>query len=485
MKILPRTHKAMRCCVLALGVIVVLLAGTGLQAAELNRPAYLIQAGDALNIQVQDHPEWSLQVTVRPDGRVTYPGLGELQVAGLTLAELTERIVVNLGSGGRHLKNPQVVVNTTSMRLAIVYVLGAVANPGTIDLPTGQETARRVLLMMGGSLPKANLREVAVYRADSTREIINLQTQPDPAVKDVLVRGGDVLVVPEVEERSVGLMGALARTGLFALRPGQDSISLQELVLQIGGLGPNADKERALILRSGGEVAAIPIDAVLRREAPAVQLAAGDVLWVLPEMATQYFVVTGAVGSPGRFEYRIGMTLAEALTLAGQAGEAAQTKEVSLIHKDGSKDVVNIKAMLAGQDPELARLAVQPNDIILVPMQHESYVMLGAVGSPGIKPWEENLRLADALARAGGPVERVANMAHLVLVRRVEGGKKPMVMELNARELLQGKNEVANVVLQIGDTIYIPSVEEKDWRSKLEIPMWLLGIYGTLSNIFR
>lgn len=482
--ITPRTHEAMRYRALALGAFFLLLAGTSLQAAEPKPPAYLIQAGDSLNVQVLEHPEWSLQVTVRPDGRVTYPGLGELQVAGLTIAELTDRILAALGPEGHHLKNPQVVINTVSMRPATVYVLGAVARPGTIDLPTGQETARKILMMMGGALPNANLREVTMYHGDSAREVFNLQAQIENGATDTVLHGGDVLVVPEGEAPAVGVLGAAARTGMFALRPGQPSIGLQELILQVGGLGANADTERALILRVGGNVDPIRLEAILKREAPTVQLTAGDVLWVLPKAETEYFVVTGAVHAPGRFEYRAGLTLADALALAGQPAEAAQTKQVAMIHKDGSKDTVNIRPMLEGKDTELARLAVKPDDIILVPVQYESYVVLGAVGRPGIMPWEEKLHLADALARVGGPVERVADMAHVTLVRRSEGAKQPVVMELNAKDLLLGRNEAANWVLQPGDTIYIPSRDEKDWRQRLDIPLLLLGIASTLNTIF-
>jgi polysaccharide biosynthesis/export protein len=478
-----RTHETLPVRALVLGALL-LLCGTVLQAAQDNPPAYLIQAGDALSVQVVEHPEWSLQVTVRPDGRVTYPGVGELQVAGLTISELTERILNALGPDGRHLKNPQVVINTISMRPATVYVLGAVARPGTVDLPRGQESASKILMMMGGALPKSNLREVTIYHGDSGREVLDLQAQLATGAADTILRGGDVLVVPEVEELSVGVLGAAGRTGLVALRPGETNIELQELVLQVGGISPNADKERALILRTGGTVEPIRLEAMLKREIPAVKLAAGDLLWVLPEAETENFVVTGAVNTPGRFEYRAGLTLADALALAGQPGPAAQTRQVALIHKDGSKDIVDIQPMLEGRDTELARLAVKPDDIILVPVVHESYVVLGSVGRPGVMPWEENLRLADALARVGGPVERVADMNHVVLVRRSEAAKKPVVMELNAKDLLLGKNESSNWVLQPGDTIYIPSVEEKNWRKKLEIPLFLLGIATTL-GMFR
>ena len=170
--------------------------------------------------------------------------------------------------------------------------------------------------------------------------------------------------------------------------------------------------------------------------------------------------------SPGRFEYRVGLTLADALALAGQPLETAHSEAVSLIHKDGSKEVVDIRPMLQGTDTATARLPVKPDDIILVPVQHLSYIMLGAVARPGILPWEEKLHLTDGLARAGGPIERVADTAHLVMVRRTDDGKPPVVMEA-------------------GDTVYIPSLQEKDWRQKLEVPLFLLSIAGTLNALFH
>lgn len=468
---------------LLMSLVVLLSTIAAARAADV-APPYRLQAGDTLSIQVLQHPEWSLQVIVRPDGRIAYPGIGETVVADLTVEELTAQIVDALGPTGRHLKNPQVVVNLVSMRPAVVYVLGAVVRPGTVELAAGVETAKKVMAMVGGAQPQADLREVTVYRGNAPKEVVDLAAQVAGDAPDTMLRAGDVVVVPEAQERYVGALGAVARTGQVPLRPGIAGISVADLVLQLGGLAENADRNRALILRADGSVETIQIEKVLKREAPPVQLAAGDVLWVLPRPETEYFVVTGAVNSPGRFEHRQGITLADALALAGQPGPAADNRTVTVIHRDGSKSVVDIRPMLQGQDTETARLAVAPDDIILVPVQHESYVILGAVGKPGIYAWEEKTSLADALAQAGGPVERGSDLAHVVLVRRTEGAKKPVVMQLNAKDLLVGKNEAANWALLPGDAIYVPGREE-DWRQKLDVPLLLLGVAGTIANIFR
>ena len=140
---------------------------------------------------------------------------------------------------------------------------------------------------------------------------------------------------------------------------------------------------------------------VIMREVEAPVLYGGDVLYVPPrppEPTPEFFAVAGAVASPGRFEYREGTTLADALALAGQTVTVADPERVIIIHADGEKETVNILPMLAGEDLEIARKPVAPDDIILVPSRSKSYVILGAVGSPGFFPWDENTRLADALA---------------------------------------------------------------------------------------
>lgn len=464
-------------------VLLSMLAVTLPAMAEVSGTPYRLCPGDTLGIEVRGHPEWSLQGTIRPDGRITYAGLGEIAAAGLSVAELTALVVDALGPGGRHLKNPRVVINTTATQVAQAFILGAVQRPGTVAMATGRETAVKALAHVGGPQQSADLREAVIYRENGTaRQVIDLQAQLDGASTDTLLFRGDVMVIPEVKQ-FVGALGAVARTGQVALRPGQSSIDLVSLLLQLGGLRAEADQRRALILRSDGAVEPVQLEDVLQRRAPMVHLGDGDALWVLPKAEAQYFVVTGAVSTPGRFEYRQDLTLGDALALAGQPTEAAQSKAVTLIHKDGSKQIVDIQPMLQGNDPEMARLAVRPDDIILVPVQHESYAVMGAVVHPGVAAWEDGLRLADVLARAGGVSEKVADVAQTVLVRRVPGAKQPTVIELNARDLLAGRSEAANLVVEPGDMVYVPALAEKGWRQKLDLPLMLLGVVNTLANI--
>ena len=484
--ITPPTNEARRNYAWALGPLLLLLAGTSLWAQSPAIPGYLIRAGDTLNIQVTNHAEWSLQtITVRPDGMMTYPGLGELKAAELTVADLTAQIVDALGPKGHHLTNPQVFVNVVTMRPAMVYVTGEVNKPGAIELFRAREALRKVLMMAGGTQTDANLHQIALYHAGGDKEIIDLSGDLAPGATDVVVSTGDIVFVPQREVPWVGVMGAVTKVGLLPVPPGKSNVDLQEALLLAGGLLPNADPLRALVTRSSGIVESVDLDAVLKRTAPGVQLAAGDTLWILAKPDTQYYyTISPTVTSPGRFEYKAGTTLVQAMALAGQPTGQAQNLRIALIHADASKEIFPLRSLLEGKDTKLAQILIKPDDLILVPLQQDSYMVLGAVGKPGPLPWDDSVQVTDALARAGGPLEKQADMTHMILVRRTEGTTKPVIMEVNGKDLLLGKNEAANYLLQPGDMVYVPSVQETNWQKKWQIPLLLLSAASVFHQLF-
>lgn len=472
---------------LVLTFLYTVLTTAAVLAQTVDTPTYTIRAGDTLDIQVAGHEEWSLSVTVRPDGRITYPATGEIRVAGLTLQELTDQIEHALGPGGRHLLDPNVFINVTSMRTPVAYILGAVARPGAVEMPTGVSTATKILTIAGGVTPEGDLTQVTLYRENGLNAVIDLEAELEGDVEPTAIRAGDVLVVPETQVRFVGVLGAVGTTGEIPLPPRQQSINVLDLLVQIGGVAENADRDRAMILREAGPIDTFEVDKVLNREIAPPILRGGDVLWIPPkppEPEPQYFAVTGAVESAGRFEHREGITLADALALAGQPSEAANPREVTIIRADGEKETIDILPMLHGQDTEIARTPIEADDIVLVPARDKSYVMLGAVEQTGFFPWDEKTRLADALARAGGP-SRDAAIQRVVLVRRSENGGSPTVLQLDARKLLQGENEAANWKLQPGDTVYVPRREATGIRETLSEPLAVLGIIGALERVFN
>lgn len=117
---------------MAKAVIVVALLLILIFPAAAAADDYKLSAGDVITISVFGFPELDLKdITIRPDGKIAYPLLGEINVEGLTPTALTARIGDNLGE---YYVNPRVTVNVIKTRTTQVCVLGEVNRPGIYEM---------------------------------------------------------------------------------------------------------------------------------------------------------------------------------------------------------------------------------------------------------------------------------------------------------------------------------------------------------------
>ena len=109
-----------------------LLAGSlllplgGIQAAEPQE--YIMCSGDQLQLTVYNHPDLSSPATstanpyiVRPDGRLSMPLIGDIDVTGKTVSQVTKEIEAKLSE---YIVDPIVTINITKLGTTRVYVLG-------------------------------------------------------------------------------------------------------------------------------------------------------------------------------------------------------------------------------------------------------------------------------------------------------------------------------------------------------------------------
>jgi polysaccharide biosynthesis/export protein len=162
------------------------------QAAVI-QPGYKIGPGDTLQITVFKEPDASVpEATVRTDGKISMPFLGEVEVQGLGPAELEKILAQKLV---RFIKEPEVSVLVKSVQSEKVYVIGAVKKGGPIRL-TG---SMRVLeaLSEAGLDDFANKNKIYVLRNQEKipfhyKEVI----QGKHPEQNVVLQAGDTIVVP-------------------------------------------------------------------------------------------------------------------------------------------------------------------------------------------------------------------------------------------------------------------------------------------------
>jgi protein involved in polysaccharide export with SLBB domain len=125
--------------------------------------AYRLVAGDMIEIEFLYNAELNETVRIRPDGRISMPLVGELLVAGATIAELATRLATAYVD---ILRIPSVSIQVREFANRRVFVGGEVQRPGMMPL-VGRQTALGAVVEAGGFRPSAARDEVIVIRRGS------------------------------------------------------------------------------------------------------------------------------------------------------------------------------------------------------------------------------------------------------------------------------------------------------------------------------
>ena len=118
---------------------------------------YKVEAGDMLEVRVLNENECNVQVKVNPNGLIRLMYIGMIQVGGLTIQQIEEKIKFNYIEK-RIFRNPTIIAKITSYTPKFVYLSGSVNNPGPFVLPNEAIAISigELINMSGGFSPIAN-----------------------------------------------------------------------------------------------------------------------------------------------------------------------------------------------------------------------------------------------------------------------------------------------------------------------------------------
>ncbi len=234
--------------VYSLSVAIAVILATGVAPSRAQAPPdYLLTPGDTLGIDVLGQASMKQDVTVRPDGKVTFPLLGDLPVSGLTAQQVAQLVTSGLR---KYMWNPVVTVTVTKYGRQLVYVQGeGVAHPGSFEIQKGW-TVHEALASAGGVVPRAALKRAALIRQGNPQpiplDLERLLLRNDQAA-NVALQTGDVLQVPLLEFR-VAVLGEVRTAGVYDLN---DNDQVLNAVARAGGFTDRAAANSVGLIRQG------------------------------------------------------------------------------------------------------------------------------------------------------------------------------------------------------------------------------------------
>lgn len=409
--------------------------------------AYTLGGGDRIRIDNVKLPQYSGEYVIPAGGSLSLPQVGSISLGGLTLQQATDAISA---AYGRILKRPQIGVRLLEPRPILIAISGEVNRPGSYTIPViGREpgirypTLTQVIQQAEGTTPSADLRRIQVRRRQrATSQVINVNLQAflqtGTPGQDISLRDGDTIFIPAAtnvtstqannaatssvatdltKPRTVTVLGEVSNPGTYVL------------------VGGNTVPDRNV----GGR------PTVTR----AIQLAGGTT----PASNIQSIRVRRL--TKGGREQIFNVNLRQYL----QTGDSNQ----DLIVQDGDTIFIpSLTNITAAQANELATISLatditKPRTVTVLGeiTNPGSYVLIGGNTSD-----PRNIGGLPTVTRAiqlAGGITSASDIQRIQVRRRTKAGGEQL-FNLDLVQFFQTGNSALDLIVQEGDTIFIPTL---------------------------
>lgn len=451
---------------------------------------YTVGPGDVLEVQLYGSQNRTVRLTVGRDGRISFPELGPINVAGQLFNNVRSTIEARVE---RQMIGVRASVSMGDTRSIRVFVLGEARRPGSYTI-SGLGTITSALFAAGGVRPIGSLRNIQLKRQGAvvrTFDLYDMLIRGD-STDDAKVLPGDVVFIPPVGP-TITVEGEVRRPAIYESK---NETSLAQIVALAGGLTAQADTSKASLTRIDEKLQRVVLTVDLTRTDAAPRgVSNGDVLHVsrLKPTLDSGVVVEGYVYSPAVYAYRDGLRLSDVIRSVDELKPNADINYL-LIRRElpPDREIAVTSADLAAA---LARPG-SPSDVLLMPRDRvvvfdlesgreriirpllnelrtqasfgkptEVVTIDGRVKVPGEYPLEPGMRIRD-LIRAGGDLKDSAYGGNAELTRyTILNGdvRRSRQIQVDIVAVLRG-DPAANILLESFDSLSIKEVPE--WGSK-------------------
>jgi Periplasmic protein involved in polysaccharide export len=386
--------------------------------------SYIIGPDDEILLDITGDNEASYQLPVSPDGTIKVEYVGQINVAGLSIAAAKSKIEQRLSGTYPALRSgrTQVSVNIGNIRTIRVTLTGAVTKPGTYSLPS-LATVFNALYASGGPNKNGTYRKIQVIRGNRVVSTIDVYDFLANGIQqgNIRLQDQDIIHIPVYGAR-VQFEGEVKRPAIFETVAGE---SLSDILRYAGDFTENAYSAKVKVLQTTG------------RERSVQDIYADQFANYTPKGGDQYIVepilerfanrisVLGAVFRPGIFGLEPGMTLKQVLEMADGVREDAFLERgiINRLKADNTAELINfnVRDILAGTAADIPLKREDKIEIASIFDLRDEYkfTVQGEVRFPGDFPFASNATLGDIIQKAGGFTEAAKN-ARVEIARRLQ-----------------------------------------------------------------
>ena len=380
---------------------------------------YLVGPGDQIIVDVYGASQRTVSETVSPDGTITIPGYGPIQLAGLSVSAAKEKLRSTLGS---RYASSRINMTVGQTRSILINVMGEVKVPGTYTL-SAFATVFHALYMAGGINDLGTLRNIKVFRGGHQISTIDIYDYilNGRMTGNVRLQDNDVIIVGPYDAL-VEIEGNVKRPMFYEMRKNE---SVSTLLKYAGGFSGNAYKKSVRLLRKTGRLKSVYN--VEEFDMSSFQVDDGDIVSVdsILDRYENMVEVKGAIFRPGL--YQLGNEINSVRSLIQHAEgvtEDAFTNRgvMHRLKEDRTLEVipVDVKGILAGTSPDIP---LKNEDVLFIPTQSDlqqqrTLTIHGEVMYPGPYQYADNETLEDLILQAGGLTD-AASIAKVDVSRRI------------------------------------------------------------------
>lgn len=232
-----------------------LLFATGRTSLCLEQQDYRVGEGDVLKVMVYDNPDLNTTTRVSGNGTILFPLVGEMQIEGLSVSQVSAKIAKKLAAG--YILNPQVSVFVEEFRSKKANIMGEVKLPGLYEL-RGSTNLVELISKAGGLTVDAG-SEISIKRKNPDNPgqdniiTVNLKSllEKQETYPNIAIMDGDSVFVPRAGVFYV--TGQVKRPDAYKLETGTSVI---KAITMAGGFTELASQRRVRLIRqvNGEEV---------------------------------------------------------------------------------------------------------------------------------------------------------------------------------------------------------------------------------------